>query len=213
MATVRMTGSLVDQIKNNATNLFSNRVREACAHVPEMVDADLIFDRFLDADPQRRSVLHDVALQGWAVKSDMLRVQWQEHSKLDLRFKSPRDVLLQWTNKDYSFQGLRLYKPKYRGAFQDLFQKEAERQERIKAVNTERDAFVRQVQEVIGRVSTLKQALALWPGLWELVPQDAKNAHNEVTARTKAEPKELPTIDVESLNTAVVVSKIVEGVI
>lgn len=211
MATVRMTESLQDSIISNAKNLFAKRLQEAQAYPPEFTDGDFIFDAYLDGNPDQRRVLMDMKALNWARLYPEIRANLFG-SNMTLRFKTPRTAYVGWGEPHY---GERLYITGDNApGLSDLRDKLVQRQQAIKALEAERDAFAKKVEAILENCSTLKQALGIWPGLWELVPQDVRNKHNEVTVRTKREQDDTPLeVDLDALNGAVVVAKIVEGVI
>lgn len=211
MATVRLSESVCDSILSSARNLFAKRMNEANTYPPEYNDGDFIFDTYLDGNPDQRRVLMDMAAFKWAKRAPEIRANLFG-SNTTLRFKTPRTVYVGWGEPHY---GERLHITVNNApGLRDLYDKLQLRAENIKALEMERDQFVNKVGAILDKCSTLKQALGIWPGLWELVPQDVKNKHNEVTVRTKSADPETPIdIDIDAMNGAVVVSKIVEGVI
>lgn len=210
MATVRLSESLCDSIAENAQRLFTKRVSEAMEYPPENQDGDLIFDAYLDANADARRVLNDMAALNWAKRYPEMRVLLFDSATV-LRFKKPRFIYIGWAESHFG-ERLSITCQNAPG-LQFLYDKLQERKRRIADVTKERDEFVNKVKGILDNCTTLKQALSIWPGLWELVPQDAKSKHNEVTIRTKAEPVEPISVDIDALNGAVVVAKIVEGVI
>lgn len=211
MATVRLTESLQDSIISNAKNLFAKRLQEAQAYPPEYNDGDFIFDAYLDANPDQRRVLLDMAALKWGKRYPEIRVNIFGNMTT-LRFAKPRTAYCGWA-ENWTSERIVITADNV-PALRDLHDKLVQRQQAIKALEAERDAFAKKVEAILDRCSTLKQALGIWPGLWELVPQDVRNKHNEVAVRTKREQDDTSLeVDLDALNGAVVVAKIVEGVI
>ena len=214
MATVRLTNDLQETILNAAKALFNKRVSEAQASIPEMEDGDFVLNRLFDAKPELRETLNQMQRHNLTTKSSTVRVRWIGDKTVDLRMARSRNLPFQWTSDYYANTGIALHSDPYQPLFADVYQKHTERAQRIAEVTAERDAFVEKVKTVLRNASTLKQAMSMWPGLWELVPQQVKDTHNSVVERrARAAQEEKPEVDVDSLNAAVVTARIVEGVI
>jgi hypothetical protein len=74
------------------------------------------------------------------------------------------------------------------------FKAEVETVNRGVAAATQRqEEFVAMVTKVCNAYSTLAPALKAWPPLWDLIPENVKNRHREITVREKTET----TLDVD----------------
>lgn len=210
MATVRMSTELRDLIKSNASALFSKRMSEAEEYPPEYLDGDFILDAYLQHDTRVATTLKAMDDLAWTTQTESIRAVLFGTSTR-LRFKRNRRMYDAWHN---NYSGQKMYIPNGIEALEPLRLKLSEREQRLQALRKEREEFQELVAKVVDSVSTLKQALQVWPGLWELVPPEAKQKHNEVTERrgSTSDPSR-PVVDIEKLNTAVVVAKIVEGAI
>ena len=211
MATVRMTESLCDEIVENAKRLFAKRVTEAQVYPPEYHDNDALFEAYLDAKPKARATLQGMQELGWTEDANDMRVSLFGQ-RTRFTFRQARPLYSGWVG--YNSSGVCIIKETDSPALMELYNKLQLRTAAIKAIESERDAFVEQVKNIINSASTLKKALSLWPGLWELVPPAARNKYNEVTVRTRGESDdEVVQVNLDSLNAAVVTAKIVEGAI
>jgi hypothetical protein len=211
MATVRLTESLKDEILENAKKLFAKRMAEAEQHPPEYSDGDFIFDCYLDGNPKARDTLLAMQQLGWTEKSTDARASLFGR-RMRLTFKKPRSIYSGWTS--ISGNACVNIAPTDHPALTELYNKLQQREVAVQTIKSEREAFVNQVGHILDNASTLKKAMSLWPGIWELVPQGARTKYYEVTTRSASADSDEPVeVDIESLNTAVVVSKIVEGVI
>jgi hypothetical protein len=215
MATVRLSGELTEEIIKAANGLFAKRVSEVEGMNPRVTtEAHLILDAYLDAKPGRREALAAVTQQGWTVSNQTMELHMPDVANgARLAFPSSRHLLFAWT-PNYGTPGLRIKQQDVDASpYLKALQAECVAREKRKAeLYEERKVFTEMVKKVLKNSTTLKQALSLWPGLWDLVPQEAKDRHNMVTERssTRVEAaREL--IDIESLNVGLVTSKIVEG--
>jgi hypothetical protein len=215
MATVRLTNDLQGQIITNAENLFTKRAAEASEGSPLQRPAEFYLDTYLDADPVRRAAYNAMVAAGWVASAQAVRIKFFSHFNSELPIGRKFKVPASWSNTHYANPGLVIEGETDRVAFADLLEQIETRKQRMQAVADEKAKFIEQVKKVMRSCSTLKQALSLWPGLWELVPQSARNQHNEVVVRGPRveREQETPDVDVDSLNAAVVVAKIVEGAI
>jgi hypothetical protein len=92
------------------------------------------------------------------------------------------------------------------GFWDDILDEVTAYQQTINNLQSQQSAFVLSVKKVIAAHATLAPALKMWPALWDLIPEDTKNRHKEIVARTKP----APTVDVDlgSLTAAVTFSKL-----
>jgi len=63
----------------------------------------------------------------------------------------------------------------------------------VAAATQRQKEFVAMVTKVCNAYSTLAPALKAWPPLWDLIPENVKNRHREITVREKTET----TLDVD----------------
>lgn len=213
MATVRMTTELKDRISNAAAGLFTKRVQEAAAVPPLLQDGNRLLDAHLALSGGREAFDYGQR-QRWFTEDDDLYLRAVGPHAIGHMFKVTRQQLPPLWTVSYQMGGIIL--PNEGEYAAEIVSVHAMWKERQRAVAQERDTFLNSVNKLIRRHATLKQALADWPGLWELVPLDVRSRHNEQTERVKREKSEREAhepIDVSSLTAAVVTAKIVEGVI
>jgi hypothetical protein len=215
MATVRLSNELRADIIRAAKALFDKRVAEVTGPPPRMFDGDYLLDTLLSSDREMAEVIHKMTKYGWTYKDTTMKVRFMGLWTGAARFSKERVIAADWRDQ-YNFSGLHIAKtPENLALFADLHNEYMERSEACKAIDQEKGAFVSQVKSIIDGVTTLKQALGLWPGLWDLVPHEAKSKHNEITEREKREKRDREEIvvDLDSLNAGLVTAKIVEGVL
>lgn len=63
----------------------------------------------------------------------------------------------------------------------------------VKAATQRQEEFVAMVTKVCNAYSTLAPAIKAWPALWDLIPENVKVRHREITVREKTET----TLDVD----------------
>jgi len=209
MATVRISNALTDAVKAAGKKMFDLQL----AAVEIEPDCDTVFELWLDAEPGRRELYKRV-------------FEWLPHSQSYNRIKLSAEVegrtalvaktTCGFPRHDGRVPAVFINSPVIRidqlpGAEQ-LCAEILERYHRAQTIRAVANAFDDQITKVLRNSSTLKQALTLWPGLWELLPQEAKDLHNSVTTRKRADVVEAPEVDVSLLNAGVVTAKIL-GVI
>jgi hypothetical protein len=215
MATVRLSNELRAEIIHNAKALFDKRVAEVAGVPPKMFDGDYLLDKVLSSDPEMADVIAKMTKFGWTAKDSTMKVRFMGMHSGTARFAKERMIPSDWRDH-YGYSGLNIASsPENKALFSELYNEYMERSEAHKAVTREREAFVAQVKTITDGVTTLKQALGMWPGLWDLVPYEAKSKHNEINEREKREKREREEIvvDLDSLNAGLVTAKIVEGVL
>ncbi len=81
--------------------------------------------------------------------------------------------------------------------------------EQLAAIKNERAASRRAVEQVFSKCTTLRQALELWPGLMDLLPELVILKHNEpAEKRTNPTALEIGVADLQVLNVAAVKNKL-----
>ncbi len=70
-----------------------------------------------------------------------------------------------------------------------------------------RDEFTASVKQVINAHATLAPALKMWPPLWDLLSEDVKNKHREVTERSAKATAETVGVDLNRLTALASLSK------
>lgn len=84
-----------------------------------------------------------------------------------------------------------------------FFVEKAKWQAESNALDVEQRIYVQKVRTLLAAYKTLKQALAAWPALWELVPATTQTEYNAATPA----PPPPPAVDVGDLNAGLVIAK------
>jgi hypothetical protein len=212
MATVRISNDLAERILGNARALFTKRDNALDSARPENWAPGKLLDRWLDADPNRRNTLNSMKALGWSTTTSFTNFRLMDSASNLIHTEHVPTPSIQLPHVIVNSINVR------EGTSPDteMFAAEIEFFKNIKKekreLNAEATAFIEQVRKVVRNCSTLKQALSVWPGIWELVPQEFKDKHNEVSERKTAERvKDELAIDVQSLNVGLVTAKIVNG--
>lgn len=212
MATVRISNDLAERILGNARALFSKRDNALDQARPENWAPGQLLNRWFDADPRRRSTLESMVSLGWSTTTSYTNFRFIESGGNTIHTEAvttgnmalPHAITGSINVREGTGPDTEMF------AAEIEFFKDIKRQKR--ELNAEATAFIDQVRKVVRNCSTLKQALSVWPGIWELVPQEFKDKHNEVSERKTAERvKDELAIDVQSLNVGLVTAKIVNG--
>lgn len=212
MATVRISNDLAERILGNARALFTKRDSALDQARPENWAPGQLIDRWLDADPRRRSTLEAMKSLGWSTTTSYTNFRLIENGGNTIHTEHvttsnmalPHAIVTNIHVREGVGPDTEMF------AAEIAFFKDIKRQK--SELNAEAQAFIDQVRKVVRNCSTLKQALSVWPGIWELVPQEFKDKHNEVSERKTAERvKDELAIDVQSLNVGLVTAKIVNG--
>lgn len=212
MATVRISNELSKTITDNAGRIFDKQINAAEQALPPNWTAQSIFDRWLDADPRRRSTVEICRALGWmtglysywtiqihdGLPSGTRNVLYNYRPNTVPAGQFPRDL-----RESIVIPSLEVDEREFAAELAFFRQ----RTETLKELQFKRTEYVGMVKKVLRNASTLKQALGIWPALWELVPQDVRDKHNEVSARREKATKETLDLDVDSLNSGLVVAK------
>jgi hypothetical protein len=90
-----------------------------------------------------------------------------------------------------------------------LYERFKARAENIAAIKKTRDEYVAGVRKICDTYTTLSPALKAWPPLWELLPEYAKQRHQEISERKSAKAAALDGVDLESLTVQSTIIKMV----
>ena len=226
MGTVRFSGELKSVIKKNAMNIFEPEVKSACENYDHNWD-DRIYDTILSQDIQTKmNALPEYCLpridyidiERWKnapnepISEEIGLTKWGRPlgGKLRLKLSSNKP----WVNNfaamddsgctisygeaclDYSSTKFDWLKPeweKYAKGVHDVIVK--------------RTTFVSGVEQVMEKFTTLAPALKVFPALWELVPDEAKERHKKIREKVV---KEIDTsnIDLKSMAATVTFNKL-----
>jgi len=219
MATVRFSNALVDKIIVNADNVFKAELEKA--RQPDPTWGDRIYN-ILMADymhivnqlPAKFfRLIKQIEVQPYtdnneykhipAVYIELANDKPFPHAPEVLTNSVPIKAGFNYSN---SVHISLLNDPRWFEIQQELLQHHL----RIEAVQDKRHAFVEGVKKVIHAHSSLAPALKMWPPLWDLVPQDAKDKHlekKERSGKTTLDVDELG-VDLNQMTAAVVLKRI-----
>lgn len=212
MATVRLGVNLKDEIYENAGAQSAGMVRpDPTKQVTSDMAADMVWQHWITANNIDNALLHDMERVGVLVRTNDLPFGTTNGVNHGSRLKQPRlwwasgsnPVGVGWKKDFYSFSVSGITESAvWSAAIAYHRQLEVQSQERVK--------FLAGVKAVLNRHTTLKSAMAEWPGLWELVPDEAKRRHQEVVVRgeRKPPPEAPPAPDVDDLNLGLMKAKL-----
>lgn len=92
----------------------------------------------------------------------------------------------------------------------DLFSDVSAWQGQLEQITAQRKSFEKNLERLLGAYSSLAPALMAWPPLWDLLPDDVKARHKDVTKREKKEVV-LDGIDLSSMTATLTVRKLMGG--
>lgn len=209
MATVRITSDLREQIIANAQALFNKR-RAALQIEPINRDDPKLGDEML---------ANWFAQQPWNDIWDRVPDEWKMHVssihvdnvcgvRINGRFAvTPQFVPL---GRDRYGRADAMRFEITDPVFDHIGEKWQKWSDDRAALNEETNRTVRTTRAFVDSHTTLRKALAEWPGLWELTPQWAKDAHNRQEKVEKKASAASAGVDVDSLTAAIVKAKFVE---
>jgi hypothetical protein len=194
MATVRFSKELIEAVVKNAKAKMQPAVDRATAATVHPAWGQKIYD-MLFGDEQ---VLLSGVPKHWLRTKDGIKIKQVGNEKCGtkLMFSGPMYWPVEFPKSHLAtFDGgwedtltLRDVAP------WDEFKAEVEIVNQGVAAATQRQTeFVAMVTKVCNAYSTLAPALKAWPPLWDLIPENAKNRHREITVREKTET----TLDVD----------------
>lgn len=223
MATVRFSGELKDAILKNADKTFDSRAT-AAAIVPEpLLDSQGWLDHIYDTAfakhlahlnalpasfliPQKELRLEEMWLDGQRVKVDVTlqfaNVRGMPKS-LGKSSKYQLAYLSDWSQDRIKYE-CRRENVKDVAMF-DAF---AERERKMRVIDDERKQFRDSVAKLIKEFVTLSPALKAWPPLWDLLPDETKQKHKEISETKRGSTADLSGLDLNTMTANVVVAKI-----
>lgn len=218
MATVRFSDRLREEIIQAATNKFQNAVNTANTNRPDPVLwGDKLWALFYG---QYESVLVSVPSQfiiyAKGFQLDEIRPANGVVIPANMEFKFSKDM--PWPTQGIPGSGLvknnswrEIYSINPEKAddpvVQELTALIVARQTAIQEATKRRDEFKNSVKQVINAHATLAPALKMWPPLWDLLSEDVKNKHREVTERGAKATAETVGVDLNRLTALASLSK------
>tara|TARA_R100000655_G_scaffold85696_1_gene125608 strand:+ start:2158 stop:2883 length:726 start_codon:yes stop_codon:yes gene_type:complete len=240
MATVKLSDSLCHDINNNAERVFTKRIDAYTKNNPVDVSGwgDKIYDTIIPEHLQNKLLsipkdfikykksisfhgFEDAELHsgGYAysdLASELKEGKYGSALTLDLSKERPvptgrnnngkYDVVCSesYARIDWNDERFIWLRDKIKELNKPLFD-----------IYTERDKFLSDVKALLNAHPTLNKALKQWEGLWDLVPEEAKERHKRVIERYTPEPKEIvdetSDINFDELTAHVQTSKLIDG--
>jgi len=242
MATVRLSDSLCHDINNNAERVFTKRIQSYAKNNPVDVSdwGDKIYDTIIPEHLQNK--LLSVPKDFMNYKKS-ITFSGFNNPELHSSGYSYSNLAKELEGVNHSYSGVTLDLSKARPVPFDDNDREGkynllssnnrsnmdwndERfiwlRDKIKELNkplfdiyAERDKFLSDVKALLNAHTTLNKALKQWEGLWDLVPEEAKDRHKRVVERYTSEPRdvvdETSNIDFDGLTAHVQTSKLIDG--
>ena len=240
MATVKLSASLCHDINNNAERVFTKRIQSYAKNNPVDVNGwgDKIYDTLIPEHLQNKllSIPKDFIRYKKSINfngfdnaelhssgysySDLaneLKETGYGGITLDLSKEKPIPINRNDSDSKYNVLGSDSYvKLDWNDErFIWLRDKIKELNKPIFDIYAERDKFLSNVKALLNSHTTLNKALKQWEGLWDLVPEEAKDRHKRVVERYTSEPKDIvdetSAIDFDELTSHVQTSKLIDG--
>ena len=222
MATVRFSDKLKDDIEHNAKDVFKARIIEAKQNIPATWNADYLYNTILSKDIRdKMNALPDGYIEtakeiSWTGFYDVPREEenkhrgdyWSTHDQVRFEFSIPKPMPHKSDHPDWK-KNWRSLSLKYNTPRFAAIQAEWETWvQGVVAIKDKQKEFVKGVNQVTRTYATLAPALKAFPALWDLVPEQYRERHLEITTRKKGSPSELGDLDVDALTSVVTMSKI-----
>lgn len=222
MATVRFSDKLKDDIRRNAMDVFKERIKEARSNKPVTWSADYLYNTIFSKDLRdKMNALPDGFMEtqkdiSWAGFHGVPREEedkhrgdyWATHDTLRFEFSVPHPVPhsgdhLEW-KKNWRSYSLQYGIPRFA-----TIQAEWETWVNdVSAIKVKQRDFVKGINQVTNTYATLTPALKAFPALWDLIPEQYRERHMEITTRKRGSPSELGDLDVDALTSVVTLSKL-----
>jgi hypothetical protein len=188
MATVRFSKELIDRIEKNATTKMQPAVVKAQASKPDNAWGQRIYDTlFLEFKPLIAQVPAGWLRQAKSIQIDRIG-EWSCH--MTFEFATPQPWPHEFLRSELARRsmaygdGITLENHLVWGEFHAEV---TAYNQRVAEAIKRCDEFVAAVKDICNTYSTLAPALKAWPPLWELIPEDVKDKHREITNREKKE--------------------------
>ena len=222
MATVRFSDKLKDEIERKAEDVFKEKITEAKVNRPVTWNAEYLYNTIFSKDLRdKMSALPDGFIEtaaelSWTGFYDVPREEqdkhrgdyWSTHDSLSFGFTIPQPMPHKSEHSDWK-KNWRSVTLKYNAPRFAAIQAEWETWvQGVNAVKDKQKEFVKGVNQVTSTYATLAPALKAFPALWDLVPEQYRERHLEITTRKKGSPSELGDLDVDALTSVVTLSKL-----
>lgn len=188
MATVRFSKDLIERIMKNATAKMAPAVTKAEEAKPDNAWGQRIYDTlFLEV----KSFIAQ-APAGWLKTVERIDIERVGDARCDMWFTFNPPVA--WPNvfvttdiarKERSYSDGIVLTDEH--VWSEFYAEVVAYNQRVSITKQRQTEFVDMVYKICNTYSTLAPALKAWPPLWELIPEDVRNKHREITERTKKE--------------------------
>lgn len=222
MAVVRFSGELRNNIANNAIKPFVDQHNKLVESLP-LTYGPVMYEKALGAyyTTHMKPLPENFFIRKDNLRIDAIRVRGNDENallKLPRRMDFPLGQMLPFPVDGKC--GTRLAAPmdNYGGGtyiahaddLQDAEFIEMIRNwlEQLRAINLQREEFVKSVNEITSAFTTLAPALKAWPPLWDLLPEHVREKHREVVEKKKRDPAESLTVDLDKMTGVVVRNKL-----
>lgn len=206
MATVRITEALVDEVGRAARNLFSARLITSNAANPR----EKMLTALAEYAYGKMLVARQVSADTFAgVPKDFLNTAHRVHiHNVDGEYVGSYGALQTERPAPDAWGGSHDFNSTDSGFPIDAWTEWKVWHEAHQRLQQEQAAYRDKVVGFLRGHTTLKAALAEWPALWELIPQNYRDRHNSVDARMASSKMEKRAVDVGDLNAGLVIAKL-----
>ena len=224
MATVRISQRLYEDIVNNTRKLFRNRIKQAKENYNKawgsMIASNLypatVIENLNKLDTGWIKQSRNIEFEGFYNTPNELTIKNYHLKYSDIpSFPVPNkgEVVTQYGWKLNSTYGgecdieLDATNPKW-----DTLHKEYEEYaSKIQEIEQEEKSTVDTVTKVLDNYSTLAPCIKVLPKIYDLLPEETKDRHNEVLNKSNRATPEQLDIDTSKLDVAMVKDKITKG--
>jgi len=222
MATVRFSDKLKDDIQRNARDVFKEKIKEAWNDTPVTWSAENLYNTIFPKDLRDKmdalpkgfmEMQKDISWSGFnKVPSEEQGEHegdfWHTHDRLIFDFPAPRPMPHSNNNPEWE-KNWRCITLNYGIPRFAAIQAEWKTwMNGVSAIKAKQKEFVKGVNHVTGTYATLTPALRAFPALWDLIPEEYRERHMQISTRKKGSPSELGDLDVDALTSVVTLSKI-----
>jgi hypothetical protein len=212
MATVRLTDDLTKKILAHSQLFFDAQI-EASSVPPHQFNVKDIYELWLDSSIGLREDIPIGIRHGWLVRATIFSVKSLNRKPVNIQCR-PAPLPGVWVpyaiansyGKGVELQGAQA---------ETLLEIWDAWHQNFNTVRNNKIAFEAQIENLLKRHKTLKQALGEWPALWDFVPDHYKQEHNKEKERIaqikRIERGSKPIVDLDVLNGSIVTAKILKG--
>ncbi len=198
MATVRITKELISTVTKNARDKFADAISKAGDAKPDDTWGDYIYDKLFG---KYYHTMKELPKQFFLYSQTItVRSVGGIHISLNFSMSEPKPM-----PQGLSAEAVEIaergcwngqYELKHDLVWGELYAEVKTWDDNCKAIRQKQKDFEFGVTTVLNAFSTLAPALKKWPPLWDLLPDDVKARHKEITVREK---KAAPSVDRDTL--------------